>query len=107
MPKSEEFATAAIPDGQLYPLLTQANRADVLASMSRELAHDLKGPIQAFFLFDFEDRGEEMESVFRMAVDKMAETIERVTRIYMPRPSARGVVPFTVTDLLATVREMY
>lgn len=107
MPQSEEFATAALLNGQLYPLLTQASRAEVLASMSRELAHDLKGPIQAFFLFDLEDRGEEMASVFRMAVDKMAETIERVTRIYLPRPLARSIVPLTVTDLLSAARDMY
>jgi len=75
--------------------------------MARELAHDLKGPVQALFLFDLNERDAEMESVFRMAVDKMAETIERVTRIYMPRPANRPVGPFTVADLVACLHDMY
>jgi signal transduction histidine kinase len=107
MPQPEESAVPASLDGQLYPLMVQASRAEVLASMSRELAHDLKGPIQALFLFDLNDREPEMESVFRMAVDKMAETIERVTRIYMPRPASRPPGPFTVADLVTCVRDMY
>ena len=107
MPPSEASATPASLTGQLYPLMAQASRAAVLASMSRELAHDLKGPIQALFLFDMNDRDPEMESVFRMAVDKMAETIERVTRIYMPRPASRPPGPFTVADLITCVRDMY
>lgn len=98
--------TASISDEQLFPALVQASRAELLASMSRELAHDLKSPIQALFLFDFEDTGPEMEEAFRSIVDRMAATVDRVTRLYLPRPTTRAGNPFTVPDLIDGLREI-
>jgi C4-dicarboxylate-specific signal transduction histidine kinase len=74
--------------------------------MSRELAHDLKGPIQALFLFDFEDVDPEMESAFRGIVDRMAATVDQMSRIYLPRPLNKGGGAFTVPELIEALQEI-
>jgi len=98
--------TVPISEEQLYSALAQASRAGVLASISRELAHDLKSPIQALYLFDFEDTGPEMEQAFRSIVEKMAATIEKVARIYLVRPAGKTGIPFTIPELIDVVREI-
>ncbi len=98
--------TDPIAEEQLYPVLVLASRAEVLGTMARELAHDLKSPIQALFLFDFEDTGPELEQAFRSIVDRMAATIEKVARIYLTRPATRSGVPFTIPELIDVVREV-
>lgn len=86
-------------------LLIRADRATVVASLSRGMAHDLRGPLQTLTLltdpqievFGGAD-GAHLRVAIGRAVQHLAETINRFSQVYAPQASEAA--PVIVDDLL-------
>lgn len=93
-------------------LLIRADRATVLASLARGLAHDLRGPLQTLTLLadpqaDLIGGAEagRIRSAVGAAVDYMTETIDRFCQVYAPRPESEPA-PHILEDLVSEVADL-
>lgn len=92
-------------------LLIRADYASVTASLSRGMAHDLRGPLQTLTLLADPQTGSHsgpeglrMRNAVSDAVQHLAETISRFSQIYtLPEGEAAPVI---VDDLLSYVADL-
>ncbi|MGH7702202.1 MAG: sensor histidine kinase [Gemmatimonadales bacterium] len=85
--------------------MLQANRARVIATLTRGMAHDLRNPLQTLALMSVEGtENAEFSANVGQAVEQLAETVTRFSQIYAPVD--RGREPIVVADLLGFVHEM-
>ena len=113
VPSPHEASAAApllppsFPDGALLDqLMLQANRARVVATLARGVTHDLRNPLQTLSLMSVEGPGgnPEFSAIVGNAVERLAETVTRFSRIYSPVDRDRE--PIVVADLLTFVQEL-
>jgi len=92
-------------------LLIQADRAGVMGSLSRGMAHDFRGPLQTLtLLLDPQTdmlagpEGHRLRTAVSDAVRHLSETVERFSQVYAPhRPDPAPVI---VDDLLNFVADL-
>lgn len=92
-------------------LLIRADRAQVVASLSRGMAHDLRGPLQALTLladpladFPAGPGGAQLRQAVSESVQSLTDTVGRFSQIYAPRDAEPA--PIVVDDLLATLVDL-
>lgn len=105
---SQPAPAVPITPTDLETLLIRADRAQLLASLSRGMAHDLRGPLQALTLLvdphaDFMagEEGARLRNVVSESVQQLANIVERFSQIYAP-PEGEPT-PVIVDDLLSTL----
>lgn len=89
-------------------LLVRTDRARVIGSIARGMAHELRGPLQTLtLLLDPETdmmagpEGLRLRMAVSDAVQRLAETVERFSQVYAPQEPAPS--PLIVDDLLDCV----
>lgn len=92
-------------------LLIRADRASVMASLARGMAHDLRGPLQTLTLLVDPhadllggSEGARMRSAVSDAVQHLADTISRFSQVYAPLDL--DPAPVIVDDLLGHVSKL-
>ncbi len=100
-----------VPIPQFDELLLRADQAQIVASLTLGLAHDLRGPLQTLTLFvdpHADLLGGAEGSRLRLAasgsVQQLAETIGRFSQIYAPAEAEPA--PVLLDDLLASVVDL-
>jgi signal transduction histidine kinase len=96
---------------QLEELLIRADRAAVIATLARGMAHDLRGPLQTLTLmvdpladlFSSAEAGR-LRGAVSTAVQHLTETISRFSQVYAPVESEPA--PLIVDDLLGYVADL-
>lgn len=107
---TEPHARALSPT-QLEELLLRADRAQVMGSLSRGMAHDLRGPLQTLTLLvdphaDFLTPGEgnRLRGAMSDSVQHLADTITRFSQIYAAQELEP--MPIIVEELLTYVADL-
>lgn len=92
-------------------LFIRADRAQILASLSRGMAHDLRGPLQALTLLVDPhadpltgEEGARLRQVVSESVQHLADTVERFSQIYAPPEGEPS--PVIVDELLSSLVEL-
>ncbi len=100
-----------IPSPAFEELLIRADRATVVASLARGMAHDLRGPLQTLTLLVDPhadllggSEGARLKTAVSDAVQHLADTIGCFGRVYAPNDTEAS--PVIVDDLLAHVVEL-
>ncbi len=108
---SQPAPAVPITPSDLETLLIRADRAQLLASLSRGMAHDLRGPLQALTLLVDPhadplagEEGARLRQVVRESVQHLTDTVERFSQIYSPPEGEPS--PVIVDDLLSTLVEL-
>lgn len=108
--------TQPAPSAQVSPphldeLLIRADRSQVVASLSRGMAHDLRGPLQTLTLLvdpNVDLIGAQEGSRLRLAVSEsvqhLADTIGRFSQVYAPPDD--DPAPVILEDLLSYVVDL-
>jgi len=96
---------------QFQEALIRADRATVVASLARGMAHDLRGPLQTLNLLadphaDFfsQAEGPRFRTAIGDSVQHLADTIARFSQIYAPPETE--IAPVIVDDLLSYVLDL-
>lgn len=102
---------SVVPPAVFEELLIRADRAAIVASLARGMAHDLRGPLQTLTLLvdPHADllggpEGARLRSSVGDAVHHLAETIACFSQVYSPPEDEPA--PVIVDDLLAQVIEL-
>lgn len=92
-------------------LLIRADRAAIMSTIARGMAHDLRGPLQTLTLMidphaDLLSGPEStrLRGAVSMAVEHLTDTISRFSQVYAPLETEP--VPLIVEDLLAYVSDL-
>ena len=90
-------------------LLVRADRAAVIATLARGMAHDLRGPLQTLTLMvdphaDLLSEAGRLRGPVSAAVQHLTETIARFSQVYAPADTEP--VPLIVDDLLGCVSDL-
>lgn len=108
---SQPAPTVLIPPTTQEELLIRADRAQVIASLSRGMAHDLRGPLQALTLLADPNAdlpagpgGARLRQAVSESVQHLTDTVGRFSQIYAPREAEPA--PVVVDDLLATLVDL-
>lgn len=103
--------SAQVSSPQFEELLIRADRAQVIASLARGMAHDLRGPLQTLTLLVDPNadllggpEGARLRQAVSESVQHLADTIGTFSQVYAP-PEA-DAAPVIVEDLLASVVEL-
>ncbi len=104
-------AVAQLSSPQLDELLIRADRAQVVASLARGMAHDLRGPLQTLTLLVDPhadllggQEGARLRVAVSDSVQHLADTIGRFSQVYAPADAEPA--PVIVEDLLAYVVDL-
>lgn len=108
---SQLTPAAGIPSTTQDELLIRADRAQVVASLARGMAHDLRGPLQALTLLVDPNAdlpagpgGARLRQAVSESVRHFTETVARFSQIYAPREDEPA--PVLVDDLLAALVDL-
>lgn len=108
---SQPTPAVAISPTTQEELLVRADRAQVVASLSRGMAHDLRGPLQALTLLVDPNAdlpagpgGARLRQAVSESVQHLTDTVSRFSLIYAPREAEPA--PVVVDDLLATIVDL-
>lgn len=108
---TQPIPPAHLPDAHFEELLIQADRALVVASLARGMAHDLRGPLQTLTLLaDPTDNllggpdAPRLRLALSESVQHLADAIARFSQIYAPPETE--VAPVVVDELLGQVIEL-
>jgi len=92
-------------------LLIRADRAAVLATMGRGMAHDLRGPLQALALMADPNADllsgpdtPRLRGAVSSSVQRLADTITRFSQVYAPVETEPA--PLVVDDILGNISEL-
>jgi len=96
---------------QFQEALIRADRATVVASLARGMAHDLRGPLQTLNLLAdphsdllSQAEGPRLRTAVGDSVQHLADTIARFSQIYAPPETE--IAPVIVDDLLSYVLDL-
>lgn len=96
---------------QFQEALIRADRATVVASLARGMAHDLRGPLQTLNLLAdphsdllTQAEGPRFRTAIGDSVQHLADTIARFSQIYAPPETE--IAPVIVDDLLSYVLDL-
>ena len=103
--------SAQVSSPQFEELLLRADRAQVIASLARGMAHDLRGPLQTLTLLVDPNadllggpEGARLRQAVSESVQHLADTIGTFSQVYAPVEA--DAAPVIVEDLLASVVDL-
>lgn len=100
-----------VPSHAFEELLIRADRATIVASLARGMAHDLRGPLQTLTLLVDPhadllggSEGARLRTAVSDAVQHLADTIGSFSQVYAPQETEAS--PVIVDDLLTQIVEL-